>query len=99
MALAETPTVFTADFGVSVSFSGSTAGLKGIMDLTGDQILGDGPRGIVSAKDRSVLIPTMYLGSLTRSAAITVASVSYVVREIEEEQVDGVFTRVWLRSA
>lgn len=96
MALTESLTTFVADFGVSVSFSGSVAGLKGIMDLTGEHILGDGSRAIVTAKDRVVMLETAKLGTLTGSSAITVNSVSYVVRDIQPID-DGSFSMVWLR--
>jgi hypothetical protein len=96
MALTESLGVFVADFGVPVSFSGSVAGMKGIMDLTGSHVLGDDGRAVISAADRTVLIRTSQKGALTQGASITVNSVSYVVRDLGPID-DGSFTVVSLR--
>lgn len=96
MAVTDTPDAYLFDFGVSVSFSGSVAGMKGIMDLTGELVLGDGTRAVVSAADRTVLIRTSQKGTLTQGSTITVASVSHKVRDLQPVD-DGTFTMVWLR--
>lgn len=96
MALTESLGVFVADFGVPVSFSGSAAGMLGNMDLTGELVLGDGTRAVVSAADRTVRIRTSQKGTLTQGSAITVNSVSYVVRDVQPID-DGSFSVVWLR--
>lgn len=96
MALTESLGVFVADFGVPVSFSGSAAGMKGNMDLTGDLILADGTRASVSAADRTVLIRTSQRGALVGGSSITVDSITYAVRDIQPID-DGAFSIVWLR--
>ena len=96
MALTESLGVFVADFGVPVSFSGSVAGMKGNMDLTGELVLADGTRATVSAADRTVLIRTSQKGGLVGGSSITVDSVSYSVRDIQPID-DGAFSLVWLR--
>jgi len=96
MALTESLGVFTFDMGVPVSFSGSVAGMRGIMDLTGVHVLGDDGRAVVTSSDRTVLIQTDQKGALTQGSAITVNSVAYVVRDIQPID-DGSFTMVWLR--
>jgi hypothetical protein len=96
VSLTESLGVFVADFGVPVSFSGSTAGMLGIMDLSGLDVLGDGSRATVSAADRTVVIRTSQKGSLTQGSNITVNSSAYVVRDLQPFD-DGSFTLVMLR--
>jgi hypothetical protein len=96
MALTESLGVFLADFGVPVTFTGSTAGMVGVMDLTGVHVLGDGDRAVVTSADRTVLIRTSQKGALTQGTAITVNSGSYHVRDLQPID-DGSFTMVWLR--
>lgn len=98
MALTEDLDVFLADFGVSVSFTGSTAGMLGIEDVAGVPLLGDNGRAVVTGADRHVLIRTDEKGSLTQNSTITVNSASYVVRDLQPIE-DGSFTMVWLRNA
>lgn len=97
MAVTDTLGAYLFDFGTSVSFTGSTAGMKGIMDLTGQQVLADGDRAIVTAAERTVTIRTDQKGSLTQGSSITVNFASYVVRDLQPID-DGSFTMVWLRN-
>ena len=96
MALTEDLSVFLADFGVSVSFTGSTAGMLGIQDLEGVTLLGDDGRAGVSAGDRTVLIRTDQKGSLTQGSNITVNGSTRKVRDIQPFE-DGAFSLVRLR--
>jgi len=96
MSLTESLGVFVADFGVPVSFSGSVAGMLGIMDLTSAEVLGDAGRAVVSSADRTVVIRTSQKGALTQGSTITVASTAYVVRDLQPFD-DGSFTLVLLR--
>jgi hypothetical protein len=96
VALTESLGVFLTDFGVPVSFSGSVAGMLGIMDLTGLDVLGDGGRAVVSAADRTVLIRSSQKGGLTQGSTITVNFFAHVVRDMQPID-DGSFTLVLLR--
>jgi len=96
MAFTEDLSVFLADFGVPVSFTGSAAGMLGIMDLAEIEVLGDRGRAVVSAADRTLLIRTAQKGVLTQGSAISVDSVSYTVRDIGPFE-DGAFSLVHLR--
>lgn len=98
MAITESLGIFVADFGVPVSFTGSTAGMKGNMDLTGQFVLSDGSRATVSAAERTILIRTDQKGALTQGSSITVNSSNYLVRDLQPID-DGSFTMVWLRNA
>jgi len=96
VAFTENLDVFLADFGVSVSFAGSTAGMLGIMDgpgllaLAGEQFPG------VQAVDKTVLIRTDQKGALKPGTAITVNGVAGTVRSILPFE-DGVFSLVAYR--
>jgi hypothetical protein len=96
VSLTESLGVFVADFGLPVSFSGSVAGMLGIMDLSSIEVLGDGGRAVVSSADRTVVIRTSQKGGLTQGSTITVNSVQYVVRDLQPFD-DGSFTLVLLR--
>ena len=97
MALSEDLSVFLADFGVSVSFSGSTAGMLGIKDapgllaLPGEQFPG------VQAVDKTVLIRSDQKGALKPGTAITVDGVAGTVRKGPEPVDDGAFSLVAYR--
>lgn len=88
---------YLADFGLPVAFSGSPAGMLGIMDLSGLDVLGESHRGLVSAADRTLLIRTDQKGSLTQNSSLTVNSVSYVIRDIQPVH-DGAFSVLMLRD-
>jgi hypothetical protein len=103
VALTETLDAFLADFGVSVSFSGSTAGMLGIPDAPGALQLasitgvGEGAQfpGVQTA-DKTVLIRTDQKGALAPGTAITVNGVSGTTRYLLAHE-DGAFTLVWWR--
>jgi len=96
MAITEDLDAFLRDFGVSVSFTGSAAGMLGIEDaqgllaLPGEQFPG------VQATDRTVLIRTDQKGALAPGSAITVNGTARVVRNVLLHE-DGAFTLVSLR--
>ena len=96
MAFTENLDLFLADFGVTVVFSGSTAGMLGIEDaqglltLPGEQFPG------VQSTDRTVLIRTDQKGALVPGSAITVNGTARVVRNLLSHE-DGAFTLVSLR--
>lgn len=103
MALTETLDAFLTDFGVSVSFAGSTAGMLGLEDLPGvlelASITGVGQGEQlpgVQGVGRTVLIRTDQKGALTGGTAITVNGTARVVRRVESIE-DGAFTLVHLR--
>jgi hypothetical protein len=96
MAFVENLDLFLADFGVTVSFTGSAAGMLGIEDaagflsLPGDQFPG------VQATDRTVLIRTDQKGALAPNSDITVNGTARKVRHLLPFE-DGAFTLVSLR--
>jgi hypothetical protein len=96
MAFSEDLDVFLQDFGVMVSFTGSTAGMLGIEDapgmltLPGDQFPG------VQATDRTVLIRTDQKGALAPGGDITVNGTARKVRYLLPYE-DGAFTLVYVR--
>ena len=105
MALTETLDSFLADFGVAVSFSGSTAGMLGIPDAPGALELasisgiGQGQQFPgVQASDRTVLIRTDQKGALVPGTAITVNSVSGTTRMVLAFE-DAAFTLVSWRPS
>jgi hypothetical protein len=92
MALTEDLAVFLNDFGVSVT-AGSTTGI-GLLDQPGQKILG----GMVVVTDYSLTVRTSEFGDLQFNDAITVAGVSYQVREARKLE-DGAFTELLLIKA
>lgn len=88
--------VFLADMGVTVSFSGSAAGMKGLEDGPGMLALDSEQFAGVQQTDRTVLIRTDQKGALVTGSAITVNGTARVVRNILPFE-DGAFTMVWLR--
>lgn len=95
MAFTESLTTFLNDFGVSVSFSGSAAGMLGIEDAPGVLGLSSDQLPGVQQTDRTVLVRTDQVGSLAPGSAITVNSTSRTVRYLLPFE-DGAFTLVWL---
>lgn len=94
MALTETLDTFLADFGVSVSFSGSTAGMLGIPDAPGALVLpGDQFPG-VQGVHKTLLIRTDQKGALLPGTAITVNGVLGSVQYLLAHE-DGAYTLVW----
>ena len=87
--------IFLADMGVSVSYTGSPAGMKGLEDAPGVLALGSDQLPGVQATDRTVLIRTDQLGSLVPGSAVTVNSTARTVRYTLPHE-DGAFTIVWL---
>jgi hypothetical protein len=96
VALTESLDAFLADFGVTVSFSGSTAGMLGIEDAPGLLVLEGEQFPGVQATDRTVLIRTDQKGVLAPGTAITVNGTARVVRHLLPYE-DGAFTLVSLR--
>jgi hypothetical protein len=96
MAFTESLGVFLADFGVTVSFTGSAAGMLGIEDAPGILALDSEQFAGVQQTDRTVLIRTDQKGALATGTAITVNGTARVVRNILPFE-DGAFTLVWLR--
>jgi hypothetical protein len=92
MALTEDLAVFLNDFGVSVT-AGSTTGV-GLLDQPGQEILG----GMVVVTDYSLTVRTSEFGGLQFNDAITVAGVSYQVRDARKLD-DGAFTELLLIKA
>jgi hypothetical protein len=92
MALSEDLSAFLNDFGVSVT-AGSTTGI-GLLDMPGMEVLG----GMVVVTDYSLTVRTSEFGSLQFNDAITVAGVSYQVREGRQLD-DGAFTELLLIKA
>jgi hypothetical protein len=95
VAFAENLAEFLADFGVSVSFTGSPAGMLGIVDAPGAHLLDLGS-SVVSASERTVLIRTDQVGLLVSGSTIVVDGVSRIVRDYLPTD-DGAFTLVSLR--
>jgi hypothetical protein len=96
VAFTEDLSVFLADFGVTVSFSGSAAGMLGIEDAQGLLSLPSDQFPGVQAVDRTVLIRTSQKGALVPGSAITVNGTARVVRDLLNHE-DGAFTLVSLR--
>jgi hypothetical protein len=96
MAFTEVLSVFLADFGVSVSFSGSAAGMLGIEDAQGLLALSSEQFPGVQATDRTVLIRTDQKGALKPDTAITVNGTARTVRYLLPYE-DGAFTLVWVK--
>ena len=92
MALSEDLAVFLNDFGVSVT-AGSITGI-GLLDMPGMEVLG----GMVVVTDYSLTVRTSEFGDLQFNDAITVAGVSYQVREARQLD-DGAFTELLLIKA
>ena len=97
MAFVEDLDLFTADFGVDVSFTGSPAGLQGLLGVADQDVLDDDSRAVVVAGQRVVSVRTDAVGSLTVGAAITVDGVVYTVRH-KHRYDDGAFTQIALRG-
>jgi hypothetical protein len=103
VAFTEYLSVFLADFGVPVSFSGSTAGMLGIEDAQGLLVLEGEQFPGVQATDRTVLIETSEKGALGPGSAITVNGTARTVRHLDGRNAemradpDGAFTLVSLR--
>jgi hypothetical protein len=95
MALTETLDTYLADFGVSVSFSGSTAGMLGIEDAAGVLSLESEQFPGVQQTKRSLLIRTDQKGALVPGSSITVNATSRTVIYLSSHE-DGAFTLVWL---
>jgi hypothetical protein len=85
----EDPTIFLADFGVSVT-AGSVSGV-GILDMPGDAILD----GMVISTDYSLRCEASRFGALQYGDPVLVGTGSYVVRENRLLD-DGVFCLVSL---
>jgi hypothetical protein len=96
VAFTESLDAFLADFGVTVSFSGSTAGMLGIEDAQGLLVLEGEQFPGVQATDRTVLIRTDQKGALAPGTAITVNGTARTVRHLLPYE-DGAFTLVSLR--
>jgi hypothetical protein len=84
-----------APFGESVTLGGVTA--TGVVDLGGTIINQD--TGEVRVGESSVLVRTVDFPALTSGAACIVRSVSYKVRDLTKEGLDGRELRVWLKRA
>ena len=88
---------------VTVSFSGSAAGMYGLMGAPGELVL-DSITGVgqgaqfpgVQGTDRTVLIRTDQKGALAPGTAITVGGTGYTVRYLQPVE-DGLITVVHLR--
>lgn len=91
MAWTEDPTVFLADFGLSVS-SGGISGL-GILDMPGT-LTAD---GMAISTDYTLRCEASKFGSLAYGASITVNSVNYTVRENRLID-DGTFCEITLQK-
>lgn len=95
MAFAEDLDVFTADFGVPVSFAGAPSGLLGLFGDEGAHVFGtmlepqSGPRF-------SVWVKTSALGALDIDSPITINGISYLVRDKQEVKPDAAFTELVL---
>jgi hypothetical protein len=89
MALTEDLGVFLEDFGVTVT-SGAVTGL-GILDMPGQVIAGE----MIITTDYRLTVLTSEFGGLIYGAAVTVAGVSYQVREALKID-DGEFTELML---
>lgn len=91
MAWTEDPTIFLADFGLSVS-SGGVSGL-GILDMPGS-LTAD---GMAISTDYTLRCEASKFGSLAYGASIIVNSVNYTVRENRLID-DGTFCEITLQK-
>ena len=91
MAWTEDPSVFLADFGLSVS-SGGVSGL-GILDMPG-ALTAD---GMAISTDYTLRCEASKFGSLAYGTSITVNSVTYTVRENRLID-DGTFCEITLQK-
>jgi hypothetical protein len=91
MAFTEDPTLFLADFGVSVT-AGAVSGL-GLLDMPG-QLVAD---GMIITTDYSLRCEASKFGSLAYGASITVNSLTYTVRENRLID-DGTFCEITLQK-
>jgi len=79
-----------------VSFTGSPAGMYGIVGAPGELALDSGQFPGVQQTDRAVLIRTDQKGALKPDDAITVGGTAYTVRYLLPVD-DGLITLVYLR--
>ncbi|HET7552194.1 MAG TPA: hypothetical protein VFK04_12960 [Gemmatimonadaceae bacterium] len=68
-------------FGVPVTFAGAPADLVGIKRFFDQAVLGNEERGAVTARVRTVRLPTAAAQLLAPGMAITVNGVNYTVRD------------------
>jgi hypothetical protein len=89
--------IFTADFGVSVTFTGAPAGLKGNLDVA--DLIGVEHEALagVLATDRVVIVKTSAVSALRIGSAITVDGTNYTVRHRTKID-DGAFTLLFLKD-
>ncbi len=67
--------------GVPVTFAGAPADLTGIEKFFDQPVLSDDGRGAVTARVRTVRLPTSAAQLLTPGMAITVNGANYIVRD------------------
>ena len=80
----------------TVSFTGSAAGMYGILGAPGDLGLATEQFHGVQQLDRAVLIRTDQKGTLAPDSSITVAGTGYTVRYLQPIE-DGLITLVYMR--
>jgi hypothetical protein len=80
----------------TVAFSGSAAGMYGIMGAPGELGLSSEQFPGVQQTDRTVLVRTDQKGALVPGSAITVAGTAYTVRYLLPIE-DGLITLVYLQ--
>lgn len=80
----------------TVAFSGSAAGMYGIVGSPGELSLGNDQFPGVQQTDRTVLIRTDQKGVLKPDSSITVGGTAYTVRYLQPID-DGLITLVFLR--
>jgi hypothetical protein len=90
--ITEDPTLFLADFGVSVT-AGAVSG-TGILDMPGEAILD----GMVISTDYRVRCEASKFGALSYGQPLEVAGVLYTVREVRLVD-DGTFCDVTLERS
>lgn len=90
MAITDSPTLFLADFGVSV-VAGAVSGL-GILDMPSELIVS----GQVITTEYTLTCETSKFGSLLYGSSITVGGVAYTVRSSSLVS-DGVFSQLVLQ--
>jgi len=90
--ITEDPTIFLADFGVTVT-SGAVSGM-GILDMPGEAILD----GMVISTDYRVRCLASLFGGLAWGSSITVGGTAYTVREVRLVD-DGVFCEITLQQS
>lgn len=91
MAITEDPSLFLADFGVTVT-SGAVTGL-GILDMPSQVLAGD----MVLSTDYTLTARASDFGSLKYGDAITVAGTAYTVRETQYID-DGAMVQLGLQK-